>query len=58
MKPFYIALAATILWALWVIPSHAQMSCTNNTVFLPDGRVVIVTTCCTPNGYCTTTMSQ
>jgi hypothetical protein len=36
------------------LASRADAACTTHTIFLPDGRTVICTTCCYGGG-CTTT---
>ena len=47
-----ILVAGTLLF--WVTAGFAQTPCTYTTVFLPDGRVITVMTCCN-HGMCTTT---
>lgn len=47
-----------ILIALWILLTLAEpasaMTCTNETIFMPDGRVVFCTICC-QDGNCTRT---
>jgi hypothetical protein len=49
-----ILLCIAIVWGLVSLTEPALASCTTNTVFLPDGRAVICTSCCV-SGNCTTT---
>ncbi len=48
-----LALVAVLLSGSGMFARDACAACTTNTYFLPDGRIVICTTCCS-GGNCLT----
>ena len=44
-----------LMWVLFGLASAAIAACTTHTIFLPDGQMLICTTCCTGSSSCTTT---
>ena len=46
--------AVAILLAVLLWHGEAAAACTTNTFILPDGRMIVCTTCCM-GAYCTTT---
>jgi hypothetical protein len=49
-----LILAIAVVWGLVLVNEPALASCTMTTVYLPDGSVRFVQTCCY-NGHCTQT---
>ena len=47
-------LLATILISLW-LSEPALATCTQSTVMMPDGRMLMCMTCCVAQGMCQTT---
>ncbi len=57
MTPFRWTILLFGLLGALLLPGIAEATCVTNTTFLPDGRVVICTTCFLPGGFSTTTCS-
>ena len=53
MKTMIVLVA--ILWTVVLCAEPALANCTMTTVYLPDGNVRFVQTCCYGNGPCTQT---
>ena len=48
-------LMLVVFWGLLTLAEPALASCTNQTVMLPDGRMMFCVTCCYSGSNCTTT---
>ena len=53
MKKLILSIVLGLIAGLMIV-QFAHADCTTNTIFLPDGKIMICTTCCYGNN-CTTT---